>query len=719
MFTSGKVLPTKIQPPLLRPMAYRVLSKKYGLSIKSDGLAALSDFIGSTFGMDWKRNPDTIKFLEVFATVWKQQERGLFVDSTGVKDVINELKEREKATLQESQNMASIPPKTKTYNNGGGKTTTIDRFLTKRPSPSDNDEGPLDQSIDDIPVSQATQIDEEELPMAQEISDQISSPARDQTPEEEFDNRILNWRDYFRIINTTDQKKFSYNPVKRQIFYQPPKDQLKSVLKIPNVQAKTDLFRTRYFLTRDRLLRNESFQSSHDTFNPLSSMIQLKNNINNNNQDDTPTGLSITQIKNLLGRDGQNFLILGVLKMNPKGQWSLEDASGSIDIDISQTLPSPGLFYIPGAIVLAEGIYYTVGHTFAVTSMTFPPGERRDKTLDHIGNLDLLGIHGTEKSSYIPRLDNEIKIRLHLLEQDLTHQKFVLLGGDLFLDDQHVMDGLKKVFTKLDQEAPTVIVLFGSFSSFPVHAAMSSKNISSTTEYKNNFDSLAEMLSQFENIINHTHVVLIPGPHDPWVSLCSLGANGSLPQSSIPTHFSKRMNKICKNITWASNPTRIAYLSQEIVLFRDNFLELCKRHQILFPVVESKRAEDLAELEEQMANNSIDDTTILVDRIISEKQQLPAKVLESRKVVKTLLDQGHLSPFVDSIRPISWDMDHTLTVYPIPSTLILADMSSAAYDLTYNGCKTINPGKFIHKRQARYIQFQPYLKSVSQEEVFF
>ena len=76
MLNTGNVLPAKIQPPLLRPMAYRVLSKKYGLNIKSDGLATLAGFVGNMFGMNWKKDPDTLQFLERFALLWRQQERG-------------------------------------------------------------------------------------------------------------------------------------------------------------------------------------------------------------------------------------------------------------------------------------------------------------------------------------------------------------------------------------------------------------------------------------------------------------------------------------------------------------------------------------------------------------------------------------------------------------------------------------------------------------------
>ena len=96
MLHSSTTLPAQIQPVHLRPLAYRTLSKKYGLNIKSDGLAALAKFIGERFGIDWKKNSETVKFLELFAQVWKQQERGLFVDGQGTKEVIAEIQEREK-----------------------------------------------------------------------------------------------------------------------------------------------------------------------------------------------------------------------------------------------------------------------------------------------------------------------------------------------------------------------------------------------------------------------------------------------------------------------------------------------------------------------------------------------------------------------------------------------------------------------------------------------
>ncbi|KOG96457.1 DNA polymerase epsilon noncatalytic subunit [Saccharomyces eubayanus] len=686
MFSSGSVLPVKIQPPLLRPLAYRVLSRKYGLSIKSDGLSALAEFVGTNIGTNWRQGSATIRFLEQFATVWKQQERGLFIDQDGVKEVIQEMKEREKAEWSHEH-------------------------------PTQHGDDILRHSGDDS---------DDDMPMAADSSLQnalLSSPIRDPINENKHNvssrlekSKNLDWRDYFKVINASQQQRFSYNPRKMQfIFVANKKENLlgSSTGFLPDIADKVQMFLTRYYLTNDRVMRNENFQNS-DMFNPLSSMVSLQNELSNAGQKQQFNSMNITPIKNLLGRDAQNFLILGLLNKNFKGNWSIEDPSGSVEIDISQTIPTQGHYYAPGCMVLVEGIYYSVGNKFHVTSMTLPPGERREITLETMGNLDLLGIHGLSNNNFIARLDKDLKIRLHLLEKELTDHKFIILGADLFLDDLRIMTALSKILQKLNDDPPTLLIWQGSFTSIPVFASMSSRNVSSSTQYKNNFDALATLLSQYDNLTERTTMIFIPGPNDLWGSMISLGANGILPQDAIPSVFTKKMNKVCKNIIWSSNPTRIAYLSQEIVLFRDDLTERFKRHHLEFAFNENEESYT------ESANTTTKDTDIVpIDELVKNPDQLPQKVQESRKLVKTILDQGHLSPFVDSIRPISWDLDHTLTLCPIPSTMILCDTTSAQFDLTYNGCKVINPGSFIHNRRARYMEYIPSTKKTIQEEIYF
>lgn len=745
MFAGGTVLPARIQPAHLRPLAYRVLSKKYGLSIKSDGLVALADIIGNQYGMEWRNNSETLKFLETFASVWKQQGRGLFVDEQGVREVITEIHERQKAQLKSNNNVLEQHTNHLANTKKNTNIVTLDKFLFKKPQISTKEQTPdsvtsnslipdsISSDQDQPNSNNSTDADSEddyEIGTEQLRKQGGISLHEDNDPNSSYnasqvsiyDERLpneeeLNWKDYFKVINATEQQRFSYDSVKMQFKFNPlnrPKD---SPISLPSINSNIKLFPTRYHLVKDRTLRNDNFKHN-DALNPMSSMALLQKELSNGKTSDVSTYMSITPIKNLLGRDGQNFLLLGLLKRNSKGLWALEDPSGEVEIDISQAIPTKGLYYVPGCMVLVEGIYFTVGNKFHITSITHPPGERREKTLDTIGNLDLLGIHGQSSPNYIARLDKDLKIRLHYLEKELEDHKMVLLGGDIFLDELSTLEALKKVFIKLNEEPPTVVVFQGSFSSVPVHPSMTSKTVSSSSQYKNNFDTLANLLSQFNNITELSTLVFVPGVNDPWGSINSLGAAGTLPLKSIPSYFTQKMNRVCKNIIWGSNPTRIAYLSQEIVILRDDMADRFKRHRVIFPVEEDSKREKMEELREELEEVSLNDST-LINQLISDKEQLPNDVHQSRKYVKTILDQGHLSPFINSIRPIVWDLDHSLTLCPIPSTLIVCDTSAPRFDLTYNGCKSINSGRFIVNRKATYVEYTPSSKKSSKEEIYF
>ncbi|SCU97480.1 LAME_0F19812g1_1 [Lachancea meyersii CBS 8951] len=683
-------LPVKIQPGLLRPLAYRVLSKKYGLNIKSDGLAALAEYIGTRFGINWRKDSGTFQFLEQFAAIWEQQERGLFIDKKGVDEVIREVKER------------SRPPEVKAAANARkpesdvSKPNTLDSFLTGKTNPS------IENALEAGTQS--------EILVETQVESSVS-PLRSDSSEPSLD-----WQAYYKFVDAQTHQNFIYDLTTKQYRLRPAAAK-KQIL--PHVETNVSLFSTRYNILKDRVLRNEMFQGGDELFNPLSSMASF----GGANDGKTSQTMTITQIKNLLGRDGKSFLLLGLLRPNAKGNWSLEDPSGSVELDLSQAIPAEGTFYVPGCVVLAEGIYYSAARKFFVASVAPPPGERREETLEAVGNLDFLGVHQLSSSSYTSRVDKDLKIRLHLLERELTDHRIVILGGDMFLDQLHVMEALRKVFTKLDNDPPITIVLMGSFTSTPVFPVMSSKNISATTAYKNSFDALALLLSNFERLINETTFVFVPGANDPWTSMVSLGSTGLWPQRPIPGNFVHRIDRICKKVFWGSNPTRFAYLSQELVLVRDDLNARFKRHNILFPATlesDDENDDEGNSLARDFSMQKIrDDEYESINQLVKSQDQLSAGVQEARKLAKTILDQGHISPFTTFIRPVVWDLDHTLQLSPIPTALILCDTTASQFEVTYNGCKTINTSTFIHKRTARYVEYRPALRKMVQEEIYF
>ena len=63
----------------------------------------------------------------------------------------------------------------------------------------------------------------------------------------------------------------------------------------------------------------------------------------------------------MLGRDGQKFLIFGLLSKNANDEYTLEDETDHIELNLSQAFKSQGLFYCPGMFLLVEGIYSASG----------------------------------------------------------------------------------------------------------------------------------------------------------------------------------------------------------------------------------------------------------------------------------------------------------------------------------------------------------------------
>lgn len=43
--------------------------------------------------------------------------------------------------------------------------------------------------------------------------------------------------------------------------------------------------------------------------------------------------------------------------------------------------------------------------------------------------------------------------------------------------------------------------------------------------------------------------------------------------------------------------------------------------------------------------------------------------LRLTQLVQTILDQAHLAPLPLTVRPILWDFDHSLRLYPMPTTV--------------------------------------------------
>lgn len=92
--------------------------------------------------------------------------------------------------------------------------------------------------------------------------------------------------------------------------------------------------------------------------------------------------------------------------------------------------------------------------------------------------------------------------------------------------------------------------------------------------------------------------------------------------------------------------------------------------------------------------------------------QIPVKATAFSSFTPSSSSQSHLSPFPLSARPLHWDFAHTMNLYPLPTSLVLADSEAPAFVVKYFGCTVMNPGSIDEsggrgrrEGRARWVEF--------------
>ena len=96
-----------------------------------------------------------------------------------------------------------------------------------------------------------------------------------------------------------------------------------------------------------------------------------------------------------------------------------------------------------------------------------------------------------------------------------------------------------------------------------------------------------------------------------------------------------------------------------------------------------------------------------INNLIQNKNtHLPSKIKQARKLVKTILDQGNLQPFLKNLKLINLAYDYSLRIEPLPSVIILNDSSFDNFEVTYNGCKVVNITSVVslNNRKFNYVE---------------
>lgn len=668
-------LPIELKPTVFRPFAYRVLSKKYGLNLQPKALAKLADFVGRRFGTKWNRDPKTSAFLDAVAKLWKEQGRGLFMDETGVSQVIKEI-------VANEQRM---------------KKRMKERMLAREKENEREKESQSQMDVEDSSILDTSMFDTSAM-----MSSQTGEVPTETVDE---DREIIDWRQFVKVNEVNHYTRFSYDKRRKQFDYD---NRIKEgkIVQLPDAEASIKFYNGRLDTLRDRIYRNNVFaKMKYDDTSESKTANQIRQ------------PKHITMVKNLLGRNEQRFVLFGLVTLNSFGIWQLQDDSDRIELVLKQCVFSPDAYFVSGNYLIVDGFYSSAGK-FHVLSVAHPPAEDRNSTIDAYGGIDFswdYARHG--------KMDTTLKA---LTERELRRHvdhKVVVLGGCMYLDDIDTMNKLKKVFTDIENELvnkkasantetavvyeePTCIVFNGPFmsSALTVTERTSVNQITATGRYKAGFDGLARVLEGFPLICEQCKLVFVPGDEDPWLSMVTRNAHTVWPQMRIPEVFGLRVSKVAKDVVWASNPARMSYLSQDIAIVRADIGESLRRHDFSH-LCELSEAEVAQALWKSNRSNVDEESFLEIDKL---KLREDIQMSHFNKIVKTILDQGIVSPFSNQVRELLPNYWPLMTLSPLPHCLILCDTSLGTVSTNYRGCQVASVGKFLDGQgRGHYLLYYP------------
>lgn len=323
-----------------------------------------------------------------------------------------------------------------------------------------------------------------------------------------------------------------------------------------------------------------------------------------------------------------DVIVLGLLTQLTEGKFYLEDPTGSVLLDMTQTSYHSGLF-TESCFVLAEGYYDD--KVFHVMGLFLPPAESRATSQPFFGNLNTFG--GKSKS-LLKNSQNLLKI-----EQENEDGMIVFLS-DVWFDNLKVISKLKTLFSGFNDCPPIAIVFLGEFLSCPY-------GYEHSTQLKAALSNLSDILYPYTKLRQECKFIFVPGRGDPV-------APNILPRPAIPNSITKDIrDKLGDSVIFTSNPCRIQYCTQEIVVIRQDLVTKMCRNSIHFP----------------------------------ETGDIPDHL------TKTLLSQCTLSPLSLGVQPVYWKNADALSLYPIPDLVVVADHFQP-YTRMCEKCQVMNPGSF-------------------------
>uniref|UniRef100_A0A915PY53 DNA polymerase II subunit 2 n=1 Tax=Setaria digitata TaxID=48799 RepID=A0A915PY53_9BILA len=251
-----------------------------------------------------------------------------------------------------------------------------------------------------------------------------------------------------------------------------------------------------------------------------------------------------------------NSVLLGMLTQRSPGVYEIEDLTGAMEVDLSEATFHKGLF-ADGCIIMLEG--RCVSGILRVSAVGLAPIESAKITRNHFGITNWFGGEGMVACGS--------QNRLRILCEQNDRARFIIMS-DVWLDDARILNALNELVFAFTDSQLLAFVICGNFCS----------QVGEADAYHRIYDGFRRLAAVLQKDIftgRNVHFIFIPGPDDP-------SLNSILPRSPLPFALFELMKDV-PNCSFASNPCRIQYTNQEIVIMRQDLIEKMCRNSIHMP----------------------------------------------------------------------------------------------------------------------------------------
>lgn len=190
-----------------------------------------------------------------------------------------------------------------------------------------------------------------------------------------------------------------------------------------------------------------------------------------------------------------------------------------------------------------------------------------------------------------------------------------------------------------------MFILIGNFATKSINA-VGGRDIT-----VNAFKALSDTIASYPFLANNARFLVVPGSQDAGV------CGHILPRRAIPEYFMEESRKKIKHLTFSSNPSRLRFYTQEVVIFREDLLKKFQRRSI-FNLSTSTATDDINSPSGEGLGHSYSQNSMEGSR--KKGGELSALL------ANTIVNQGHLCPLPAAVKPIHWELDYTLRLSPLP-----------------------------------------------------